>query len=173
MKCKVATLLLASLVILLTSTALEDAADRELERKPLKGLTGLWVVVDDTPDKPALRRTIRTVVELELRTVGLKVFESQGDPLDTLCHLHVNCDLCFAGTVAGYAVEIKMYELVHTVRNGAQVLATTWSNRFAGHGPSAEIDEMVEDATSRVLRDFLNDYLAANPRPHVEPQVPE
>ena len=172
MKRKVATLLLASLVIVLTSTALDDDAARELNRIPLKGLTGLHVIVAEIPERPDLNRTIQTVVELELRKAGIKVLSEKewlaalGRPL-----LHVNCGL--GKTVGVYSIRIELMECVYLVRNGALVVATTWILGSVGYCLPAQADETLEDATSDMLRKFLNDYLAANPRPQVEPQAPE
>ncbi len=109
---------------------------------------------------------LQTDIELKLRLAGIKVTSTpsnSGQLFLSVSHKEIKSDKT---AVAFYAhVGLNFHQLVTLYGNKNQVSASTWTDDviFAGR-PSQGTD-----LTRQVVRDsidtFINDYLAANPKP--------
>ena len=147
------------------------AADTELERRTLAGLTGVEVVVE--PMDPAAEKdglttsTLRTDVELKLRQAGIRVLTSDerlAAPGMPYLYLRVGTIKDEEGLYA-YDIDLELKQEVRLTRNPAlSLMATTW--RVAGWVGTigsrnlSKVRERVRDTVDQ----FINAYLAANPK---------
>ena len=151
------------------SPALSDSPRR---RATLAGLTGVGVVVeamDPDAEKDGLTTsTLRTEVELKLRQAAIRVLtEAERAVAPGSPFLYLRVATMKSDGVGLYAVDIdlELTQEVRLTRNPAIIsLATTWSAPgwvvIIGSRNLSKVRETVRD----VVDQFLNDYLAANPK---------
>jgi len=147
------------------------AADTELERRMLAGLAGVYVLVGDMkPDaeKDGLAgSTLQTDVELKLRQAGIRVLTSGewlAAPGNPSLYLFVGTVKNETGLYA-YYINLELHQEVRLTRNPAITsLATTWhAPGFVGIVLDRNLSK-VRDGVRDVVDQFLNAYLAANPK---------
>jgi len=147
-------------------------SDSPRERATLAGLTGVGVVVeamDPDAEKDGLTTsTLRTEVELKLRQAGIRVLteaERAVAPGSPFLYLRVATMKSDGVGVYIYNITLELVQEVRLTRNPAiTMLATTWRvGGFLGiiqHRNLSQVRESVRD----VMDQFLNAYLAANPK---------
>ena len=138
----------------------------------LQGLKELGVVVEDLHSSIKAdgleESTIRTDVELKLRLAGIKVV-----PMEEISrtpggeHLHVNVNVLPLQNAPAYAISysVELRESVHLSRDPMIVVpgAITWSTGGVAIVMKGNITR-VRDKIKDFLEEFINDYLAANPK---------
>ena len=158
-------------ICLTVAPSMAGAAD-ETERTSLKGLVGVSVLVEHLPaDIEGYGLTtdaIKTAVELRLRRSGIQVFSAfSDDPSPALACVYVNINLTKASrNVSGlYAasVAVELEQWLRSVGSGLEFPGTTWkraSVATVGEDNLRQLRNVVDDKVD----EFINDYLAANPK---------
>lgn len=134
------------------------------EQATLRGITTVQVVVEDlNPDgaRDGLTKyQISTDVELRLRRAGVKVGASRTS-------LYVQATL-LPGTgplqnVYAYNVFVALQQPVEIISNGVSFQATTWSAAYLAIATRLD-SRAVRNTVGDLVDQFLNDYLAVNPK---------
>ena len=163
------------MVVLLVS----GVAGAQTPTDPMAGLSEIRVEIAPgcggpdgaSPDLArALRRpdvvpdAIQTQIELEIRrSTSLRIVSNSATTLWVTCAVR---DLS-AGDIHGIVMDTTLFlrEFVRIVRNGVLLETVVWQgNRVLSSGP---VDTTIAERPStvdRLLKVFLNEYLAANPR---------
>ena len=140
-----------------------------LDRATLKGLTGVYVVVEDFDDQETRagfdKRTFQTDVELKLGLAGIKVL-SETEYLETpgapslyvvVTPLHER-----RGEYAAFSGMIELAQLVRLERDRSIGHSVgTWSKGWVGVADIPVIRESVKDGVDI----FINAWLRMNPKP--------
>ena len=129
------------------------ALDNEMTRATLKGLPGVYVLVEffSEQDKAAGfdERTFQTDVEVKLRLVGIKALteeEQLATPGMPILYLHVNTLHKQPGQNHVYNISLGLQQAVRLVRNGALAYgARTWGVNSVGYGDLPFIRNAVKD----------------------------
>jgi len=147
-------------------------SDTPRERATLAGLAGVGVVVE--PMTPAAEKdglttsTLQTAIELKLRQEGIRVLTS-GErlvaPGNPYLYLRV-------GTMKSDEVEVYVYtitlELLQEVRLSRNPAITSWAATWSAPGKIGIIGfrklPSVRESVRGIVDQFLNAYLAANPK---------
>jgi len=154
------------------STAAEDLPERTL-----KGIRSVEVLVDSlkesSPTRIVLPGTIQTDVELRLRQFGLRVVSSDKMSADSgFPNLRVRLNVLdqtmgLEGTLVGYffVVKVEVFQWVTLVRPPRSLArALTWTSRGVYGYVGTEKADSIQDAVRGEVDQFLNAYLAANPK---------
>jgi hypothetical protein len=152
---------LALLVFFTSSMAAQSDAGE------LKGLQAVGVTIEDLDvgarNVGLTREQLQTNVELKLRLAGLRVAQNDASaPPSPFVYVQIVTfgvdDLHF------YVADIKLEEPVRILRNGRSTLASTWTKGGYGSATSAALhDAILQDVANRT-DEFLNSWVAANPR---------
>jgi hypothetical protein len=171
-------LLLRRLTVLLSLIALPKLVVAQTgataPTPPLQGArkVSLAIDVDDNENVVSAER-VRTVTELKLRTVGLRVLsreENRADPdINPWVSVAVNVmSVKIGGRIVGYAycATVAMYEMGRSMRNGALASIVSYGpSSTMGVGPRESIEEQVTDrVVSHLLDELANEWLKANPK---------
>ncbi|HLI48706.1 MAG TPA: hypothetical protein VKV18_08480 [Chthonomonas sp.] len=169
-----------------------DASDRLAIAdtwKALRGLKGVYVLVealqDNVKDTGLTRETLQTTVELELRRVGIHVYD-RDDPKQyqeiiakNIPHLYLNVNTVkgtdLLDNLYAYNVELSLEEDVLCLRSNNsksadadQLLgilgATVWHQIVTGLCGEARLSDAVQEAAKQLTDQFCNDFLKANPK---------
>ena len=140
-------------------------ADDRLSRATLKGISAVYVVVEDLPSNAATlglsRDTIQTDVELKLRLAGMAVLtEEEGIKPLGAAHIYVNVNFTDPAVAASIKVALDQNALLE--RNGEFAIAvTTWDTNYVIANPTAQgIRNVIKDGVDQ----FLNAWLSVNPK---------
>lgn len=162
---------LISLVLGSTMSAHAQSSD-DLRRAPLRGISGVNVLVEDLPanvEALGLRReTIRTEVELRLRRNRVSVVSLSIESIEKETPtLMVTVDVLEHPRLDLYAVHVTV-ELMQSASldrdRRRSVWVSTWSDGLKMFRDSRALPDVRSNVGELVDR-FINDYLAANPRP--------
>jgi hypothetical protein len=152
------------------------AAQNFQDRQMLAGLSGVNVFV--LPPSPAVlkafavsRSDITTQVELHLRQAGLRIIEKNNTNAPPLLFISINSTAPASEDCPLYAVSIDLQllqvgRLVHTVGGPEQkinYLGVWHAHRAYLYGTDAAQMHFRRNVID-VVDQFLNDYLAANPK---------
>lgn len=147
------------------------AGDAEFERKTLKSLPGVLVNVrwPDTFNMAVSKKTIQTDVELRLRKAGVRVLNNEEWLATTMNPtLLVSCDTIVSAdkfqTI--YSLDVALEQKVSLVRDPAiaeSTLAITWSTSSIGLLGQFKL-QLIRDSVNDQTDQFINAYLAANPK---------
>src|SRR5262245_31936254 len=148
---------------------LSEAVASDLDDQNLKGIRAVKVLIGEIgPEAQKLglaKSTLTTDVELRLRQVGITVLPSgeSGSPV-----LYVRVLVVMSSGVYAYSLDVQLYDYVTLVRNPTdkQTIAATW-NALPGVGMtgSAQASEAIRQNLRDMVDQFVNAYLAANPKP--------
>jgi hypothetical protein len=134
-----------------------------LRKESLKGMHGIYVVVEDLGQelKGILTRSdLRNRVEKQLRTAGIRlVKELEAAKLPGEPYLYVNLAALPLGS-RRYAcrIDLEVHELVALVHNSSTGHAITWEQGVVTAGGVKTICHNVDE----LVFDFICDYLAMN-----------
>ena len=143
------------------------AIDSKLSRESLRGIAGIYVLVENfSPEEKRAgfsKKQVQTDVELKLRLVGIKVLnkeehlEASGRP-----HLYVSVDtVSVSQNFFYYVLSIEIWQNVSLERNANfNSKAMTWSWDTMGHGKTEHIRTHLKDK----IDVFINAYLSVNPK---------
>ncbi len=133
----------------------------------LRGLPSVVVFVSvDDPRTPQLRvvtgETLKTDVELRLRQSGVRVEPNSRQAL-RLVVLLLKPD---SRDSYVYHLTMHLMEMVHVPRNASNSILATWSSiTRIGVTPTSDLAEEIRKGARDLTDNFLNEYLAANPKP--------
>jgi len=146
------------------------AADDEDSRQTLKGIAGVYVLVEglgpDEEQDGLSENRIRADVELKLSMTGIKVltreesFNAPGKP-----YLYVNLNAMKISGISNYvySVRIELNQDVWLDRDPkVRVSAVTWDVGNVGTVGTSRIDT-IRDKIAYLVDMFINAWLAANP----------
>ena len=160
------------MAILMTLICLDlsVAQTRDQQRDSLRGLQGVEVVIESLrPDAQAdglSQEAIRTAVELILRSKGIRVLtrsESLSTPATPYLYVKVST-YNHSSDLYAYAVTVDVMQKVSLAQRPQQMMsATTWEKGAVGTTGHSNI-RMVIDSVESKVKEFANDFLAANPR---------
>lgn len=135
-----------------------------LKRRSLKGITGIYVVVEDLgPElRGALtRRDVRNRVESQLRTAGIRLIKEQeaaslpGEP-----YLYINlAALPLSPRRFACRIDLEVHQQVALVYDPKGGHAITWEQGVLTVGGVTTIFDHLDE----LVFDFVCDYLAMNP----------
>lgn len=147
------------------------------QTQPLAGVRKVTVDVHlagDTSGTQIRTDRLRTVVELRLRTAGLKVLTETEDKRDpetnptVLLVLQVTAVPPPGNEMQPIAyvsyIELSAEEWRTSQRNGAPVWAVLHRNAIVHQSAPASVTSNVESSVNTLLDDLLNDWLKANPK---------
>jgi hypothetical protein len=165
---KIRFFLLVALALCAASTVF--AADDESSRESLKGLPGVFVVVDDLEpviEKAGLTKAdIQRQVEQELRLAGIDVLTREqwvttpGGP-----YLHVNTFVVSSDdNVWPFFIEVSSMQRVALERSSVNIFfAPTWSVATVGSVGSNKLLQ-IKDIVKDYVDQFVKAYRVANPK---------
>jgi len=154
----------------IVTSALSRGTDLESDRLTLKGLSGIYVVVDlssDAVDAGLTDDSMRADVELKLRLAGIRVMTSQesmqapGQPFLSVVLNTQTRDKAFYY----FSITLDLNQRIMLVRDPRmEGTGVTWSRSWissVGRNNFAEgVRSQVKDATDS----FINAWLAVNPK---------
>lgn len=160
------------MAILMTLICLDMsvAQTRDQQRDSLRGLKGVEVIIESLrPDAQAdglSQEAIRTAVELILRSKGIRVLtrsESLSTPAAPYLYVKVST-YNHSSDLYAYAVTVEVMQQVSLAQKPQQMMsATTWGQGAVGTIGHSNIRIVIDSVESKV-KEFANDFLAANPR---------
>lgn len=134
------------------------------KKKSLKGLDGIYVVVEDLGPEvkgAVTRRQLRENVEARLQMAGIRILKEKeaaktiGKP-----YLYVNVGALPMGEKRfACRVDIEFHQLVTLIGDSSKGHAITWDEGIIAVGDINTIYDHVND----LVFDFIYDYLAVNP----------
>ena len=161
----------------------EEEKIKQVERGPLAGLKGIYVVIVQIDFNPPLssdaindlglsRDSLRTFIEFQLRGSGVPVFFNQfygGLPPGAEFYLTVWIGLNESeegrGDSAGMYISAEVKEYTTLYRNRYMpVVAQIWKQYYGGLVSTDELKNHTEYKIREILQQFINDYLVANPK---------
>jgi hypothetical protein len=159
------------LLALLGAATVAVANDDQPSRKSLAGLQGVFVLVEEirpeAQDQGLTMTAVQTDAELRLRKAGIRVFtdaEVRNVPGNPVLYLKA---IVMPGTPPwGYAVAIELHQGVVLTRDPSMdTWASTWSVAGGGgYDAPSNIPRKVRDKLNDYVDQFINAYLAMNPR---------
>ena len=161
---------LTCIALVLPLCSLAFAADDEASRASLKGLRGIYLVIQnlDPPEEQAGLTTadIRTDVELKLRLAGIPVL-SEDQWLNTRggAYLYVKVEV-FARADSAWPYTSTVSVTQHVTLDRTPTIATwgsTWSVDILGSVGSLKV-RSIRDRLKDQVDQFINAYLAVNPK---------
>ena len=173
-----------AVAILISSVVVCWAASSKSERRTLQGIKGLGVLIEILPpDAKTIglsKERLKTLVELKLRMADVKVLpydeEIPATVLSPYLYLNLNVKKISESYAFAYAVmaTLKFDQLVVLHRNKDIIcFATTWDDRqgavIVGTGNDSlvinrRLTNFAEKTVKELVDEFLNDYLAVNPK---------
>lgn len=158
------------------------------ERKTLKGIRTVFVMVEEIPAFPGLTTRLKTAVELRLRKAGITVQESDVPGVELagvpFLHVLVNATGNDDHEPSSYAVAIRVgfnqivflpafpmwQSLLHATANRASVrdgtshhTGETWSSGSVGLLGAVRAEKKALESVEEMTDEFINDFLAVNP----------
>lgn len=141
------------------------------ERDILRGLQGVMVlVIPLKPDVEQLgltREALQIQTELQLRQYGIKVLsEEEWRKMPGMPALIINCDTMFIEEtpLVAFSVQTRLFETVTLLRDPTIKGQTpTWTRSHLGTVGRNKL-QGVRDWLKDHVAEFINDYLAANPK---------
>jgi biotin operon repressor len=165
MKAKAATLAIMIVLLLLALPA--APVQYAGQAKALAGLEGVYVSVAPlNPEAERLgltRAQIQTDVELRLRKTGIRILTSEetketpGNP-----NLLIDITTSISGDLCAYTITVQLGELV-SLAKGNKVYATIWVATGVGTFWTQDVRK-IRGYVGDCVDQFINDYLAANPK---------
>jgi hypothetical protein len=156
---------MVALVMLLLLPGICHALTRD--QKVLRGLKGVLVIV--TPlsigakSLGLIQSQIQTDVEKRLRQAGIGVLTEKamlGMPEMPCLYVRVTANHeSKRGSFSTYMIEVELWEEV-TLARGSVDKAIVWNKAISGWGDIISIQGAISDKIDQ----FINDYLAANPK---------
>lgn len=153
-------------------------AQSSLGKESLRGLKGVYVLVEDFApevEKAGLWKSqMQTDAELRLRKAGIRVATADESLSNyDYCQLYINVATNpLKGKSEGlfaFDITIEVDQMVRLARRGAAglpMMASTY--QVAGSVGTVGVDHLRDDLRGAIndrIDTFLNDYLAANPKP--------
>ena len=165
---------MALILLCIIATTVEGLAadDDELSRETLKGLQGVYVIIEymvPVAEKDGLTKDLlQTDVELQLRKSGIKVLtKEEWTKTPWMPYLYVRVSLFKKEGLQLYAffIEVKLRQAVYLKRNpDISTLTETWDTAFIGTVGVSKMKTGIRDSLKDKVDEFINAYLAVNPK---------
>ncbi len=162
------------LLPILFSLTISDVSLAALGRKSLKGLGGVSVVIDDldsdAQEAGLTKSQLQTDVELRMRKSSVQVANnSHGYLYVVVSMLKIRTSESKTRIGMGYTcfVQLSFIQQVVLLRDSSiAVAASTWrSGGYQGIVPAMDdATRAVREALGNLVDEFINDYLAENPK---------
>jgi hypothetical protein len=159
-----------ALLMTLICLDLSEAQTRDQQRDSLQGLQGVEVVIEslrqDAQADGLSQDAIRSAVELILRSNGIRVLtRSESLNMSAAPYLYVKASTySHSSDLYAYAVTVEVLQKVSLAQRPQRMMsATTWERGGVGTTDHSNIRVVIDSVESKV-KEFANDYLAANPR---------
>lgn len=135
----------------------------------LAGIQGIRVLIiglqDDAKEDGLTEDALRVDVELRLRQAGIVVLsdeERRREP--TLARLDIGINTLRSEGLYAYSISVSLAQTVRLL-NGRLILgATTWDSGSVGMVGAKNL-RRVRESLGDKIDEFINDYLAVNPKP--------
>jgi hypothetical protein len=156
------------IVLVLGNIGGADAGDSG-SRESLRGIFGLGLVIEEvSPDAAAdglSQETIRSTIEQALRTKGIRLLTERARSGSTpYLYVNVNTLKEELGLYA-YTVTVDLKQLVGLLAmKNKKTWGTTWSASVIGMVRHENLNQIIADGLEPLIKDFVDDYLAVNPR---------
>jgi hypothetical protein len=159
-------------MFLLVAASAANAQNDEISRQSLKGLKGVFVLVEPLRaevEKGGLNKTsIQTDVELKLRQAGTTVLteaESHAVPGGPVLYVNVNAQSSQNGLTYAYSIRVELNQDVRLDRDPSIRIigATTWSVAGVGTVGRDNLRD-IRNSTKDRVDEFINAYLSVNPK---------
>lgn len=155
------------------TTSMQDGMD-VIRRMPLVELPSVSVLVvvirEDTQQKDGLSKdTLKTAVELRLRTLGIKVIteeESLKEPGWPYLYVRVGVMRSNAYPIYFFTNGVVLKQNVTMDRPPKLWItgAITWETSSQGLCPGQDLAKVITENVLEMVDKFANDYLAVNPK---------
>lgn len=138
-------------------------------RESLRGIIGLGLVIEEvSPDASTdglSHEAIRSTVEQALRSKGIRLLtERTRSGSSPYLYINVNTLKEELGLYA-YTVTVDLKQLVGLLSmKNKKTWGTTWSASVIGMVRQENLSQIVTDAVEPLIKDFTDDFVAANPR---------
>ena len=138
-------------------------------RESLRGMFGLGLVIEEvSPDASAdglSQEAIRTTVEQALRSKGIRLLtERTRSGSSPYLYININTLKEELGLYA-YTVTVDLKQLVGLLSmKNKKTWGTTWSASVIGMVRQENVNQIITDAVEPLVKDFVDDFLAVNPR---------
>ncbi len=138
-------------------------------RESLRGMFGLGLVIEEvSPDASAdglSQEAIRTTVEQALRSKGIRLLtERTRSGSSPYLYINVNTLKEELGLYA-YTVTVDLKQLVGLLSmKNKKTWGTTWSASVIGMVRQENVNQIITDAVEPLAKDFVDDFIAVNPR---------
>ena len=156
----------SAITIIVLLAVLTNAQDSQ--RNNLRGIQVIEVLIQPLQSNAAgaglNQRQLQTDVELRLRKAGLRVKDASDD-LTPYLAVSVNTVNGSGNLSNAFAVSTHV-ELKRAGKFGTEfIFATIWSDAFVSIGGKNRVEEGVRQQLADLVDEFINDYLAVNPKP--------
>lgn len=158
---------------LLCALPVARAADSEIDRATLKGLTGVFVLVEDL--KPPVEEAglkaddIKADVEQKLRSAGIPMFDrTQVSVTPGMPTLYISVVVASNNTTSDlwpFNIDVDLEQRVTLERNSEIYVPTAVTWHVGGIGGVAKRDvPSIRDRVKESIDRFVTAYLAVNPK---------
>jgi hypothetical protein len=138
-------------------------------RESLRGMLGLGLVIEEvSPDASTdglSQEAIRSTIEQALRSKGIRLL-TERTRSGSSPYLYINVNTLkeelglYAYTVT---VDLKQFVGLLSMKN-KKTWGTTWSASVIGMVRQENVNQIIADAVEPLIKDFVDDFLAVNPR---------
>jgi hypothetical protein len=140
------------------------------DKESLRNVPGMGVHMDISDECKAYGLTdsqIRSDVELKLRTAGVKILsenEREDAPGRPWLYVRAHCVGDEDGYPIAFRTDVSFHQDVHLERNRHLVVLPTWDSSATLGVTNSQNLLRIRDSMKRLVDQFLNDYLAVNPK---------
>lgn len=159
----------ALLILVIVGRASAQDLEEELSRPTLKGLPGIFLLINTPSQMTAAERgSIITETELTLRSAGVKLYtrdEFAANPtLPTLLISFSSTKAVSQGAPVSWGCNVELMQGIFLERNPAVYSsAVTWRTPASfGFGPEDSVSATARSEIGRRAKAFANAFLAAN-----------
>lgn len=168
--------LLVGVGVVVLVLTLQSIATAQPKPDPLGGVRKVTVLVlfgpTGTPPNGISEGRLQTILELRLRTAGLRVLTREEDNKDPDINPYVYLEVATletsnqAGTVIGYAhrLDLSARVFASVPFNRARAPMVLWSNGLIAVADRLSAAADIERIVNNLADEFLNAWLKANPR---------
>lgn len=150
---------------------------KKMQYQPLEGIKEVDILIEkldaDAIEDGLKEETIKTAVELTLRSSGIKIisgtranFKLTDPPADNATlYVNINSMKLSNGTSYTYAISVECKDKVKLQRSPYnECQAITWDKGIIGIAPVSSMPQKIKDAVKELTEEFSNDFLSANPK---------
>ena len=163
-------IVIAVAVLLLVSPCVK--AEYVSGKETLRGIEGMAVAVEDlSPNVKELGLTediLQTDIELKLKLAGIKVLSIE-ESVKTLrspyLYLNILTVTHPSGVLFSWNVSLRLRQMVDLrTKKNTYTKAITWKKLRTGYAEKDILKDGLRKITKDMVDEFLNDYLAINPK---------